>query len=108
MGTMQQRKAGQRLGQFQDVQSSLLGQAQGLAGLSPEAQRLMMQRSKEGIRSAQAERGIFDSGVGAQFEAESLPLIEQQLRQQQFNAMMGLAQGYNPLLQSQGQMYGGF
>lgn len=108
LGSLQQRKAGQRLGQLQDIQLAALGQARELGGITPEAQRLMMQRALEGIRSAQAERGIFESGVGAQLEAETLPLIEQQLRQQQMAAMLGLAQGFNPLLQSQAQIFGAF
>ncbi len=103
-----QRQAQRRMSQMQDQQMAALGQArQAATGPLSAAQQDLLNRQREQLRGAQASRGIFESGVAAGQEGELMPQIENQFRQQQMNAMLGLAQGWGSPIASQGGMMGG-
>ena len=98
----QQRQQARRLNAYQDAQSGLLGQAnQSMTGPLSAGQQQMLGNQREQLRSGQAMRGIFDTGVGAQMEAQTMPGLEDQLRQQQMQAFLAQSQGYNPLISGQ-------
>jgi len=106
LGTQGQSQALGRLGQLQDMQLSSIGEARNLAGLSPEARKSLMNQYREQLRAGQAERGIYQSDVSAAQEAELMPMIEQRLRDQQVQQLLGISGAYNPLIQSQAQLAG--
>jgi len=91
------RQESRRTSQIQDVQMGLLGQGKELAGISPEARARMLAQAKEGIRASQAERGIYESGVSAAQESELMPMIEQRIREQQLQQILGITGGYSNL-----------
>lgn len=101
----QQRKAQQNMNRTIDTQRSLMGQAnQAMTGPLSAGQQQMLGNQREQLRASQAMRGLFDTGVSAQMEAQTMPMLEDQLRQQQMQAFLAQAQGYNPMLQAQGGM----
>lgn len=77
-----------------DEQRAMIGQAREKAGISDKARAEMLRRSQEALRSAQASRGIFESGVGAAQEAEQRPMWEQQMNDYAMNQYLKLAQAY--------------
>lgn len=104
----QQRKAQKRLSQLQDQQLSAIGQArQALTGPLSAGQQGLLNRQLEQVRAGQAQRGIFESGVAAGQEAELSPILEHQLRQQQYNALLGIGQGIGGVAGSQAQFGAG-
>ncbi len=108
MGHLGQQKQLRAAGALEEEQLGLLREGREIAGISPEARKLMAERAKEQLRGAQAERGIFQSGVSAAQEAELLPLIEAQMQQQQIANIGSLVGGFNPLVQGRLGMAGAF
>ena len=102
-GMISARKQQKKLSQMQDIKMGKIGEAEQMAKGGPlsTANLAQMAKYREQVRAGQAERGIFSSGVAGAQEAEIMPQIEQSFRQQQANAILGIAGAYDPLISSQ-------
>lgn len=94
LGTQGARQQQKRQSATGDTQRALLGQAGSIAGLSPEAKKQMLDRAREGIRSSQADRGVFTSGGGAREESEQMPMIEAHLNQLMLQNLLNTSNAY--------------
>lgn len=79
-------------GSPESLQLAYLQQMMKTGGLTPEARMSRENRAKQNIRGAQADRGMFNSGLAVRQESEILPEIQAQMDQQDFSNL--------------GQMYG--
>ena len=105
-----------RMKRFEDEKMRLMGEQEKRAFISPEATESAMRRGREGVRGAQAARGVFTSGAGVEQEAYLLPQIEQALQAWQLGALSDISSQLDPLIQSTatraamyniGSMFGG-
>ena len=87
------------------VESNIKRQEE-LAGLDPAVAARMKHEASQELRGAQAERGIFESGVAAKQEAELMPQIEQQQKAWQLQQLAGISGQYSPLMESAGRRAG--
>jgi hypothetical protein len=60
----------------------------------------MKHQAQQELRGAQAERGIYESGVAAAQEAELMPRIDQEQRAWQLNQLAAISPQYTPLMES--------
>jgi hypothetical protein len=67
---------------------------EGLAGLDPRVAAQMKHQAVQDLRGAQAERGIFESGVAAKQEAELMPQIDQAQRAWQLQQLAAINPQY--------------
>lgn len=88
------------LAALEDQQRNLISQQTDLAGLDPAVADRMKNQARQDLRAAQAERGIYESGVAAAQEAELMPQIDQQQRAWQLQQLAGISPQYQPLMQS--------
>ena len=93
-----QREQAKALERLMGQQESLIAEQRQLAGTPEEAQREMLRQAREAIRGAQAQRGIFTSGVAAAQEAQLLPLIQAQLQRQRLADLAAISTQLNPLV----------
>src|SRR3990172_748852 len=78
----------------------LLGRQEELAGLDPAVAAQMQRRAQQSLRGAQAERGIYESGVAAAQEAELMPQIEQSQKAWQLQQLAGITPQYGLPMES--------
>jgi len=71
-----------------------------LAGLDPRVAAQMKRQAVQGLRGAQAERGIYESGVSAAQEAELMPQIEQSQRAWQLQQLAAINPQYQTLMET--------
>lgn len=76
----------------ESLQLAYLKEMMQRGGLTPEARTSRENRAKQNIRGAQADRGMFNSGLAIRQEGEMMPEIQAQMDQQDFGNL--------------GQMYG--
>lgn len=81
-----------------DKGTGYLDRAGQLAEIDPAALTAQEARAKDTLRGAQADRGIFNSGVGARQEAEVMPMVNANLQQLAFQNAMQMGQAYNPMI----------
>ena len=108
-GMIAARKQQKKLSQMQDIKMGKIGEAEAMAKGGPlsTANLAQMEKYREQLKAGQAERGIFSSGVSGAQEAEIMPQIEARLREQQVNAILGIAGAYDPLISGQATSMGG-
>lgn len=83
----------------QSLQLDMIRKQMDSAGVSPEAQSFQRNQALQGIRGAQADRGMFNSGLGMQQESLLMPQIDQQFQQQRFSNLGSLYSQLNPMSQ---------
>lgn len=88
--------------------TGLLSKQEQLAGLDPNVAAQMKRQAQQGLRAAQAERGIYESGVSAAQEAELMPRIEQSQRSWQLQQLAGITPQYGIPMESAGRRAGMF
>lgn len=94
LGANNGRKEQQALNQSSDSMKSMLQQGYKVAGLDPKVQAQILDRYRNMVRGAQADRGIYNSGPALQQESEIMPRVEQGLKNDYFQQLMQLASGY--------------